>query len=63
MLPWQAPLDPASVLGDDWVARIRAEHERLGEQCPCGNGRVARSIHDEELQVMRERVAEQWEND
>jgi len=24
---------------DEWTNRIRAEHERLGAACPCGNGR------------------------
>jgi hypothetical protein len=25
------------VHGDAWAARIRADHERLGPKCPCGN--------------------------
>lgn len=31
--------------GDAWAARIRAEHERLGADCPCGNG--VRAMEDE----------------
>ncbi len=27
-----------SAHGDEWTARIRAEHDRLGAACPCGNG-------------------------
>lgn len=25
--------------GDLWFTRIKAEHDRLGEDCPCGNNK------------------------
>lgn len=32
------PVSNEEAHGDQWFARIRAEHERLGTACPCGNG-------------------------
>ena len=31
------------VHGDAWGARLRAEHERLGADCPCGNSPAGRT--------------------
>lgn len=28
-------MTPEDVHGDQWKARIRAQHERLGDKCPC----------------------------
>lgn len=36
---WVTPVSSEEAHGDQWVARIRAKHERLGTDCPCGNTR------------------------
>ena len=38
MTPYDAPISSETAHGDVWVARIRAQHEALGADCPCGNG-------------------------
>lgn len=37
---YDAPISDETAHGTAWAARIRAEHERLGVRCPCGNGRT-----------------------
>jgi len=41
--PYQRP--ESDVHGDAWFARIRAEHERLGTECPCGNTTEPDALH------------------
>lgn len=36
---YDEPISNETAHGDAWLARIRAEHERLGADCPCGNGK------------------------
>lgn len=51
--------------GDQWVARLRAQHEAAGANCPCGNGKgdtVPKAAVPSESEAL-DRIAALVEND